>query len=128
MAVRVGWGDGEGRFIYIQFITHCTPDDLTQMQQSLATLLQGQPMPPLVVNLVDVCSPVPDLLSSFTSLTESPYQHDAFVVLIGMNPYDRLLLRFRIMGDLRLQRQLGICDSLSEARMLIAPDAYRTGV
>ncbi|MCA9885725.1 MAG: hypothetical protein KC708_22255 [Anaerolineae bacterium] len=128
MAVRVGWGDSEGRFIYIQFIAYCTPDDLTQMQQSLAALVQGQPKPPLVVNLVDHRGSVPAILPYLTPVSEFSYDRDPFIVLIGMNAYDRLLLRHQIEGNLRLQRQLGICDSLSEARMLIAPDAYRTGV
>jgi hypothetical protein len=126
MPVRIGWGDAEQRFIYVQFVAYCTVDDLVEMQHTLATLTQNINVPPIVANFVDHRGPIPNILPYFSAMHQSAYQSASLLVLLGLSMYDRLRLRVPLMVQSWVRHQVVICDSLAQARAYIAPDVYHT--
>ncbi|QPC82750.1 hypothetical protein G4Y79_24210 [Phototrophicus methaneseepsis] len=127
MPVRVGWGDAAHRFVYVQFIAHCTVDDLVTMQRTLATLTEHLAVPPIVANFVDHQGALPDILPYFSATHTTIYPHEAFLIVVGLSLYDRLNLRVQLLNRPDVQ-QVAICDNLAQARALIAPDVYHTEV
>jgi hypothetical protein len=120
MPIRVGWGDAEKTYIYLQLIGHWTWEDYYQAMASCKGLVHevGRPVG-LMANFADSYSLPTNALVHYRRTIERDAAQWRFIVLVSPNPL--MMSVMRVLKPLypQFHRQVAIAATINEAREIL---------
>ena len=127
MTIRIGWGDEDQSYLYIQVIGKWTWEDYYETVDAGRRLTRElhRDHIPSIVNLSDSQNIPENPLPHLRRLLQNPYPMQGIIVMVDTPPFIRALMP-AVQPLIRMQQQrIVMADSLEEALEIIEEQRHK---